>query len=68
MCRASTDFVKSPIADRTGQSLHVDDYLGAANSQQRRQVSEALSRLTQQMEAADTQRSIARWREWLSDE
>lgn len=68
MCRASTDSVKSPIADRTGQSLHVDDYLGAANSQQRRQASEALSRLTQQIETADAQRSIARWQEWLSDD
>ena len=68
MCRAATNFVKSPIADRTGQSLHVDDYLGAANSQQRRQVSESLSRLTQQIETADAQRSIARWQEWLGDE
>lgn len=68
MCRASTDFVMSPIADRTGQSLHVDDYLGAANSQQRRQASEGLSRLTKQMETADAQRSIARWQDWLIDE
>ena len=68
MCRVSTDLVKSPIADRTGQSLHVDDYLGSANSFQRRQVSQSLSRLAQQMDVADTQRSIARWQEWFDDE
>lgn len=68
MCRVSTNLVKSPIADRTGQSLHVDDYLGLANSLQRRQVSQSLSRLAQQMEVADTQRSIARWQEWFGDE
>lgn len=68
LCRVSTDLVKSPIADRTGQSLHVDDYLGSANSLQRQQVSRTLSRLTQQMEVADTQRAIERWEEWFGDE
>ncbi|MBD2636985.1 nucleotidyltransferase [Limnothrix sp. FACHB-881] len=68
MCRASTDFVKSPIADRTGQSLHVDDYLGSANSLQRHQVSKSLSRLVAQMEVADTRRSLAKWQEWFGDE
>ena len=68
MCYVSTDLVKSPMADRTGQSLHVDDYLGSSNSLQRRQASQSLSRLAQQMEVADTQRSIARWQGWFGDE
>jgi len=68
MCRVSVGLIKSPIADRTGQSLHVDDYLGTANSLQRRQVSQSLSRLTDQMETADTQRSVARWQDWFGDE
>ena len=68
MCRVSTALVKSPIADRTGQSLHVDDYLGSANSLQRRQVSQALSRLATQMDAANTHRSTVRWEEWFGDE
>lgn len=68
MCRVSINLVKSPIADRTGQSLHVDDYLGSANSSQRHQISKSLSRLSQQMDAADTQRSTARWQEWFGDE
>jgi hypothetical protein len=32
-CREATNLVKSPIQDKTGQSLHVDDYLGVKNSQ-----------------------------------
>jgi hypothetical protein len=68
MCRVSTELVKSPIADRTGQSLHVDDYLGSANSIQRRQVSQSLSRLSQQMDIANSQRSTTRWQEWFGDE
>jgi hypothetical protein len=68
MCRVSADLVKSPIADRTGQSLHVDDYLGSAGSLQRRQVSKSLSRLAKQMDVADKQRSTARWHEWFDDE
>jgi hypothetical protein len=68
MCRVSTGLVKSPIVDRTGQSLHVDSYLGSANSTQRLQVSHALLRLHQRMETADKQRSISRWQEWFGDE
>lgn len=67
MCRISINIVRTPILDHTGQSLHVDDYLGSANSLQRRQVSQALLRLTQQMDAANTQRSVTRWQEWFDE-
>jgi len=50
--------VSSPIRDVTGQSRNVDDYLGAANSPQRRLVSQALSAIRRRLEAAT---SVAQW-------
>jgi hypothetical protein len=45
--------VLSPIRDRSGQSVHVDDYLGAPNSKQRQLLASTLKRLHNSMMNAD---------------
>lgn len=55
--------VAQPIKDRSGQSIHVDEYLGEANSLQRRVVADALSRIGRNISNADGARSLERWKE-----
>jgi hypothetical protein len=67
LCREATNLVKSPIKDKTGQSLHVDDYLGEANSQARTRTSAYLERLTKKIETGDKLKSIEKWQEWFGE-
>lgn len=53
--------VMSPISDSTGQSLHVDDYLGSRNSNRRRMVSDSLSHINRRMNNADAKRDSESW-------
>src|SRR5579859_4219692 len=46
------DLVLSPIKDSTGQSVHVDGYLGDANSEARQTVSHVVGRLARRMRNA----------------
>lgn len=55
--------VLSPIADSTGQSLHVDDYLGSKGSQQRSKVSNAIENIVGRIERAESARNIDLWKE-----
>lgn len=57
------DHVRQAIRDKTGQSHHVDAYLGKANSIERRIVADALDRISRKMKNADGARSVPRWRE-----
>jgi hypothetical protein len=57
----ASDRVLQPIRDRTGQSLHVDDYLGRERSFERRVVSDALSRLSRRITNADARQSMDEW-------
>lgn len=50
--------VLSPITEATGQSLHVDDYLGATSSPDRVRVSKSLERLAKRMSNANDRASI----------
>jgi predicted nucleotidyltransferase len=59
--------VKQPIKDRTGQSIHVDDYLGRENSPQRLRSSYALSRISTKLKNADAARSVEEWESILGD-
>lgn len=63
----SRTLVLSPIKDRTGQSIHVDDYLGSANSKARKAVSAVLDRVIRQMKNADASRSTDQWLELLEE-
>lgn len=57
--RHAAERVARPIADVTGQSRNVDEYLGAANSSRRRLVSQALSGIRRRLEAAT---SLTQWK------
>jgi len=54
--------VKTPIKDSTGQSIHVDDYLGPKNSTERRIVSMSLDRISRKIKNSDGMRSVASWK------
>lgn len=62
-CRKIAERVKIPIQDKTGQSLHVDDYLGGANSTARMAVSDNFQRLTSKIIAARESCDIETWKE-----
>jgi Second Messenger Oligonucleotide or Dinucleotide Synthetase domain len=53
--------VLKPISDKTGQSIHVDDNLGSANSVERKAISDTLSRIVRRIESADRSGSIKQW-------
>ena len=57
----SVELVKAPIADRSGQSAHVDEYLGTANSHARRLVSQAFQRVQRKLQNADASKSVDVW-------
>lgn len=53
--------VLRPIKDKTGQSVHVDDYLGPANTEDRKLISASLGRVLRRMKNADASRSKDQW-------
>ena len=59
--QAASELVKSPIRDSTGQSLHVDNYLGSANSRERRYLSGVFDRIARRMSNADRSGSADDW-------
>ncbi|MFB3921990.1 MAG: CBASS oligonucleotide cyclase [Terriglobia bacterium] len=59
----SRSLILTPIRDKTGQSVHVDSYLGPANSQSRKEVAAALDRVYRRMRNADAYRSQEQWLE-----
>lgn len=56
------NLVLSPIKDSTGQSVHVDGYLGPANSPERQAASHLLGRLARRMRNATAAGSVAQWK------
>jgi hypothetical protein len=56
------DLVLSPITDSSGQSIHVDEYLGPANSEQRQVASHVLARIGRRMKNATASASVEQWR------
>jgi hypothetical protein len=59
----ATDLVLSPITDSTGQSIHVDGYLGPAHSPERLRASHLLDRIYKRMRMATVAESEAQWRD-----
>lgn len=55
------DLVLSSISDKTGQSLHVDDYLGENNSPERKQISHLFNRVLKRMINASAAGSVEQW-------
>jgi hypothetical protein len=61
----SSKSILSPIKDKTGQSIHVDDYLREPNSLQRKMVSDSLTTVARKMQNADGSRDLRYWEEIL---
>lgn len=60
--------VLKPVADQTGQSGYVDDYLGKSRSTQRRLMADSLARLARKIKNADGARSVEQWKNMLGSE
>lgn len=60
--------VTKPVADSTGQSVHVDDRLGEANSTVRRQISATVSRMGSRLDAGDARHDVGKWGDVLNGE
>jgi len=58
---AAPECVKSPMVDVTGQSTHVDDYLGKTGSLNRKLVADTLSLIGRRMRNADRAHSDKQW-------
>jgi hypothetical protein len=65
--KKASELVLKPMTDRTGQSVHVDGYLGDANSSERIAASHMLRRIHQRMMSASAGHSRERWQD-LFDE
>lgn len=61
--RKAPELVLRPIKDRTGQSVHVDDYLGPGESSQRQTASRTLARIDRRLQAASASRDVEGWRD-----
>jgi hypothetical protein len=57
----SAELVLAPITDRTGQSVHVDGYLGDARSSERQQRSHLLAQVAKRMRSALLSSSEELW-------
>lgn len=57
--------VKSPIKDKSGQSVYVDEYLGRKDSIDRKQISIILDRISRRMKNANSSASVEQWMEIL---
>lgn len=56
------DLIRAPIPDKTGQSTHVDDYLGAKDSTERLMVADAVDRIGRRLRNADGAHDIEIWK------
>jgi hypothetical protein len=59
--KESSKRILSPITDKTGQSYHVDDYLGSANSDLRKVISTTFNRISKRLSSADNIKSTDAW-------
>ena len=57
------DHVITPIKDSSGQSVYVDEYLGTANSLERRIAADTLGRIGRKIRNADGAGSLNLWKE-----
>jgi SMODS domain-containing protein len=60
--------VTKPVADSTGQSVHVDDRLGQANSTVRRQIAATVTRMVSRLDAGDARHDAGKWGDVLNGE
>ena len=60
--------ILKPVKDSTGQSVHVDDSLGPADSPQRQTIARTLDRINRRIKNADAAQSLSVWRDVLGSE
>ncbi len=65
--KETKDLVKSPIKDKTGQSVHVDDDLGGKNSETRKGISYQLEFIYRKIKEADRSASFETWSNILGE-
>lgn len=58
--------ILSPIKDKTGQSVNVDNYLGDANSINRKMVSDSMATIGRKMQNADGSKQTRIWNEIIN--
>ena len=63
----SSKAVLKPMEDSTGQSIHVDDYLGDSSSIKRTRASVSLQTTAGQMKTADSEGSMERWKKLFEE-
>ena len=63
--KATPALVREPIPDRTGQSSHVDEYLGPRDSVPRLVVADTLARIGRRLLNADGSKDLDQWRRLL---
>ena len=63
----SRTFVGYTIRDSTGQSIHVDDYLGESESRERINRRRSLNRIYNAMNISDKNKSKDKWRELIEN-
>ncbi len=61
--RTAANNVRTPIADVSGQSARVDDYLGPSGSSRRQTMSRSLERMANRMRDGNA----AQWRDLLGE-
>lgn len=59
--------LRQPIKDSSGQTVHVDDYLGTANNVMRRIVADSVARIGRSMQNADGAQSASQWQDILGE-
>ena len=62
------DRVLRPLTDSTGQSVHVDEYMGAPDSAERKNASHILGRIAKRMVNATAAGSLPQWRDLFGDD
>lgn len=59
--------VRQPMTDSTGQSVHVDEYMGTKDSVARANTSHILGRISKRIANATASGSLAQWKEIFGD-
>ena len=60
--REAPQRILRPVEDKTGQSIHVDDYLGTAGSLSRQIVADSVARIGRRMQSANEGLLTDEWR------
>lgn len=64
----ATNRVLRPMTDTTGQSIHVDGYMGPENSDARTNASHLLGRISKRMASASAAGSMPQWKDLLGED